>query len=136
MQKKLLTIFDSINDGSTDSNIRHIAKMMALGNKDYQDAFLADQLQDNLADEMLAYDHKTEGCNYEVVCNYCGVVESSTFRARKLRSVMDLVSDELGIEEYMDKVVRPVSKELAARVISKIEGPLSSTECDIEVGIA
>lgn len=133
MKKNLQTVFDSINNGTAESNIRHIAKMMALGNKDYQDAFLADQLQDNIAYEMLAYDHKTEGRNYEVVCKYCGVVDSSTYRARKLKSVMDLVSDELGIEEYMDKVVRPVSKELAARVISKIDGPLSATECDIAV---
>lgn len=39
-------------------------------------------------------------------------------------------------DDYVKQVVDPVSKELAARVISQIEGPLSETECDIKVGLA
>jgi len=138
MQKTIPTFFDRVNN-CDDSVIllKHIAKMMAMHNQEYTDAFMASQLQDQLAMSMIKYDNEHTGRNYEVTCTYCGVTESSTFRARKLgRSIVDMVSDELSIDDYVQKVVDPVSKELAARIISKIEGPLSATECDIKVGLA
>ena len=136
MKKKLQTIFDRINSADTHELVYHIAKMMALQNKDYQDAVLASNLQDQLALEMLGFATKTKGQNFEVVCNYQDITESSTFRAMELFSIVDGCHDKMDIEEYMDKVINPISKELAARIISQIEGPLSDTECDIKVGLA
>lgn len=138
MKKQIHTFFDRVNN-CDDSVIllKHIAKMMAMHNHEYTDAFMASQLQDQLAMSMINYDNEHNGRNYEVTCTYCGVTESSTFRARKLgMSLVDMFSDEMSYEEYVKQVVDPVSKELAARVISKIEGPLSATECDIKVGLA
>lgn len=138
MQKTIHTFFDRVNN-CDDSVIllKHIAKMMAMHNQEYTDAFMASQLQDQLAMSMVKYDNEHTGRNYEVTCTYCGVTESSTFRARKLgMSLVDMFSDEMSYEEYVKQVVDPVSKELAARIISKIEGPLSATECDIKVGLA
>ena len=138
MTKQIHTFFDRVNN-CDDSVIllKHIAKMMAMNNQEYTDAFMASQLQDQLAMSMIKYDNEHTGRNYEVTCTYCGVTESSTFRARKLgMSLVDMFSDELSLDDYVKQVVDPVSKELAARVISKIEGPLSSTECDIKVGLA
>ena len=85
---------------------------------------------------MFAFAHKTKGQNFEVTCSYAGVTESSTFRAKELFSLTELVHDIMGIEDYMEKVVHPISKELAARIISKIDGPLSATSCYIKVGLA
>lgn len=138
MQKTIHTFFDRVNN-CNDSVIllKHIAKMMAMNNQEYTDAFMASQLQDQLAMSMVKYDNEHTGRNYEVTCTYCGVTESSTFRARKLgMSPVDMVMDELSLDDYVKQVVDPVSKELAARIISKIEGPLSATECDIKVGLA
>lgn len=138
MQKKIQTFYDHVNH-CNDSVIllKHIAKMMALQQPEYTEAFAADELRDALAIDMVKYDNEHTGRNYEVTCTYCGVTESSTFRARKLGpSIIDLVSDEMSLDDYVQKVVDPVSKELAARIISKIDGPLSATECDIKVGLA
>ncbi len=138
MNKQIHTFFDRVNN-CDDSVIllKHIAKMMAMHNQEYTDAFMASQLQDQLAMSMIKYDNEHTGRNYEVTCTYCGVTESSTFRARKLgMALVDMFSDEMSYEEYVKQVVDPVSKELAARIISKIEGPLSATECDIKVGMA
>lgn len=137
MKKQIHTFFDSVNN-CNDATIllKHIAKMMAMRNQEYTDAFAADDLRYAIAEEMLAFAHKTKGQNYEVVCTYQGVTESSTFRAIELFSITELVHDIMGVEEYMDKVVHPIAKELAARIISKIEGPLSATDCDIKVGLA
>lgn len=138
MTKQIHTFFDSVNH-CDDSVIllKHIAKMMAMHNTEYTDAFMASQLQDRLAMEMVKYGNEHTGRNYEVTCTYCGVTESSTFRARKLgKSIVDMVSDEMSLDDYVKQVVDPVSKELAARVISQIEGPLSETECDIKLGLA
>lgn len=138
MTKQIHTFFDRVNN-CDDSVIllKHIAKMMAMHNQEYTDAFMASQLQDQLAMSMINYDNEHTGRNYEVTCTYCSVTESSTFRARKLgMSLVDMVSDEMSLDDYVQKVVDPVSKELAARIISKIDGPLSATECDIKVGQA
>ena len=137
MTKQIQTFFDSVNK-CNDATIllKHIAKMMAMRNTEYTDAFAADELRFAIAEEMLNFAHKTKGQNFEVTCSYAGVTESSTFRAMELFSLTELVHDIMGVEEYMDKVVHPISKELAARIISKIDGPLSATECDIEVGLA
>lgn len=138
MQKTIPTFFDRVNN-CDDSVIllKHIAKMMAMHNQEYTDAFMASQLQDQLAMSMIKYDNEHTGRNYEVTCTYCGVTESSTFRARKLgMSLVDMFSDEMSYEEYVKQVVDPVSKELAARIISKIDGPLSANSCDIKVGLA
>ena len=137
MQKKIHTFFDRVNN-CNDATIllKHIAKMMAMRNEEYTDAFAADELRFAIAEEMLNFAHKTKGQNFEVTCSYAGVTESSTFRAMELFSLTELVHDIMGVEEYMDKVVHPISKELAARIISKIDGPLSATSCDIKVGLA
>lgn len=137
MKKQIHTFFDSVNN-CNDATIllKHIAKMMAMKNQEYTDAFAADDLRYAIAEEMLAFAHKTKGQNYEVVCTYQGITESSTFRAMELFSLTELVHDIMGIEEYMDKVVHPIAKELAARIISQIDGPLSATECDIVVRLA
>lgn len=137
MQKTIHTFFDSVNN-CNDATIllKHIAKMMAMRNQEYTDAFAADELRYAIAEEMLAFAHKTKGQNYEVVCTYQGVTDSSTFRAIELFSITELVHDIMGVEEYMDKVVHPIAKELAARIISQIEGPLSATSCEIKVGLA
>ena len=137
MKKQIHTFFDSVNN-CNDATIllKHIAKMMAMRNQEYTDAFAADDLRYAIAEEMLAFAHKTKGQNYEVVCTYQGITESSTFRAIELFSITELVHDIMGVEEYMDKVVHPIAKELAARIISQIEGPLSATSCDIVVRLA
>lgn len=137
MQKTIHTFFDVVNN-CKDATIllKHIAKMMAMRNQEYTYAFDADELRYAIAEEMLAFAHKTKGQNFEVVCTYQGVTESSTFRAMELFSIVDGDHDKMGIEEYMDKVVNPIAKELAARIISKIDGPLSATSCDIKVGLA
>lgn len=137
MKKQIHTFFDSVNN-CNDATIllKHIAKMMAMKNQEYTDAFAADDLRYAIAEEMLNFAHKTKGQNYEVVCTYQGITESSTFRAIELFSLTELVHDIMGVEEYMDKVVHPIAKELAARIISQIEGPLSATDCDIKVGLA
>lgn len=137
MQKKILTFFDYVNTRKDPTDLlRDIAKMMAMKNQEYTDAFAADELRSAIAMEMIEFAHKTNGQNYEVVCTYQGITESSTFRAMELFSLTELVHDIMGLEDYMDKVVHPISKELAARIISKIEGPLSATDCDIVVRLA
>lgn len=137
MKKQIHTFFDSVNN-CNDATIllKHIAKMLAMRNQEYTDAFAADDLRYAIAEEMLAFAHKTKGQNFEVTCTYQGITESSTFRAIELFSITELVHDIMGLEEYMDKVVHPIAKELAARIISKIEGPLSATTCDIVVRLA
>lgn len=137
MKKQIHTFFDRVNN-CNDSTIllKHIAKMMSLQNQEYTDAFAADELRYAIAEEMFEFARNTKGQNFEVTCTYQDVTESSTFRAKELFSLTELVHDIMGIEEYMDKVVNPISKELAARIISTIDGSLSATECDIKVGIA
>lgn len=137
MQKRVLTFFDYVNERKDPTDLlRDIAKMLAMQNRDYADAFAADELRCAIAMEMLEFARKTKGQNYEVTCTYQGVTESSTFRAIELFSITELVHDIMGLEDYVDKVVTPISKELAARIISKIDGPLSATDCDIKVGLA
>lgn len=137
MKKQIHTFFDYVNTRKDPTDLlRDIAKMMAMKNQEYTDAFAADELRSAIAMEMIEFAHKTKGQNYEVVCTYQGITESSTFRAMELFSLTELVHDIMGLEDYMDKVVNPISKELAARIISKIDGPLSATDCDIKVGLA
>ena len=138
MTKQIQTFFDHVNTCNDSTTLlKHIAKMMAIKNQEYTDAFVAEELRDALAMDMVKYDNEHTGKNYEVTCTYCGVTESSTFRARKLgMSLVDMFVDEMSLDDYVKQVVDPVSKELAARIISKIEGPLSATECDIKVGLA
>lgn len=140
MTKQIQTFFDRVNRVDTYNDdtflLMHIAKMLAMHTQEYTDAFTADELRYAIAEEMFAYAHKTKGQNFEVVCTYQDITESSTFRAMDLFSIVDGCHDKMDVEEYMDKVVHPISKELAARIISKIDGPLSATECDIKVGLA
>ena len=140
MQKTIHTFFDRVNRVDTCNDdtflLMHIAKMLAMHTQEYTDAFAADELRYAIAEEMLEFAHKTKGQNFEVTCTYQGITESSTFRAMELFSLTELVHDIMGIEEYMHKVVHPIAKELAARIISKIDGPLSATSCDIKVGLA
>ena len=134
MTKQIQTFFDRVNNCENSVILlRHIAKMMALQNQEYTDAYAAEELRYAIAEEMFAFAHKTKGQNFEVTCTYQDITESSTFRAMELFSLTELVHDIMGVEDYMDKVVHPISKELAARIISKIDGPLSATECDIAV---
>lgn len=137
MQKTIHTFFDSVNNcNDATTLLKHIAKMMAMRNTEYTDAFAADELRYAIAEEMFAYAHKTKGQNFEVTCSYAGVTESSTFRAKELFSVVYGEHDKMGLEDYMDKVIHPISKELAARIISKIDGPLSANSCEIVVRLA
>lgn len=137
MQKRVLTFFDYVNTRKDPTDLlRDIAKMLAMQNKEYADAFSADELRYAIAEEMLTFARKTKGQNYEVVCTYQGITESSTFRAMELFSITELCHDIMGLEEYMDKVVNPISQELAARIISQVDEPLSETSCDIKVGLA
>ena len=137
MQREIHTFFDRVNN-CNDATIllKHIAKMLAMKNQEYTDAYAADDLRYAIAEEMLAFAHKTKGQNFEVVCTYQGVTESSTFRAMELFCITELVHDIMDIEEYMDKVINPIAKELAARIIAQIDGPLSATSCDIVVRLA
>lgn len=137
MKKQIHTFFDSVNHCHDSVKLlKHIAKMMAMRNQEYTDSFAADELRFAIADEMFEFARKTKGQNYEVVCTYQGITESSTFRAMELFSLTELVHDIMGLEEYLDKVIHPISQELAARIISKIDGPLSATSCDIVVRLA
>ena len=137
MQKRVLTFFDYVNTRKDPTDLlRDIAKMLAMQNRDYADAFAADELRSAIAMEMLEFARKTKGQNYEVVCTYQGITESSTFRAIELFRITELVHDIMGLQDYVDKVVTPISQELAARIISQIDGPLSATECDIVVRLA
>ena len=137
MQKTIHTFFDYVNNRKDPTDLlRDIAKMMAMKSQEYTDAFAADELRCAIAMEMIEFAHKTKGQNFEVTCTYQGITESSTFRAMELFSLTELVHDIMGLEDYVDKVVTPISKELAARIISKIDGPLSAGSCDIKVGLA
>lgn len=137
MTKQIQTFYDHVNH-CNDSVIllRHIAKMMALQQPEYTDEYVTDELSDAIAQEMLYFAHKNRGQNFEVTCSYAGVTESSTFRSMELFGFAGQVHDTMGIEEYMEKVVRPVSQELAERIARKIGGPLTETKCDIKVGLA
>lgn len=137
MQKTLRTFEEHVNS-CNDATIllRHIAKMMALQQIEYTDKYVMDELRGALTMEMVKYDTEHCGQNYEVTCTYCGVTESSTFRARKLgTSMFDLARDEMSLDDYVQKVVDPISKELVARIARKVEGFLSETECEIDVGL-
>lgn len=137
MTKQIQTFFDHVNNCNDSTTLlKHIAKMMAMRNTEYTDAYAADELRFAIAEEMFAFAHKTKGQNFEVVCTYQGITESSTFRAKELFSLTEMTHDIMGVEDYMDKVIHPISKELAARIISKIDGPLSANSCDIKVGLA
>lgn len=137
MHKRVLNFFDYVNNcKDTITLLKHIAKLLAMGKQEYTDAFAADELRFAIAEAMIEFARKTKGQNYEVTCTYQGITESSTFRAMELFSLTELVHDIMGLEDYMDKVVHPISKELAARIISKIEGPLYATDCYIDVRLA
>ena len=137
MQKTIHTFFDRVNTCNDSTTLlKHIAKMMAMQNQEYTDAFAADELRYAIAEAMLDFAHKTKGQNFEVVCTYQCVTESSTFRSLDLFSITEMVHDIMDLQDYTDKVINPVSKELAARIVSQVEGPLSAEFCDIKVGIA
>ena len=137
MQKTLHTFEQHLNS-CNDSVIllRHIAKMMSLQQIEYTDQYVMDELRDALAIEMVKYDNEHGGQNYEVTCTCDGVTESSTFRARKLgASMFDLDLDEMSLDEYVQKVIDPVSKELVARIAHKTDGNVTTEiKCDIDVG--
>ena len=132
MNTKLKTVFDDFNECDNHELLKHIAKMLALKDPEYQDAFLAMNLQDQIRLKMYDFEKKNRGRNYEVIVRIDNVNESSTFRARKLGSAMD-PEPEMGAFEYLEQVIDPVSKELAARVVSKLPRPFLTTDCDITV---
>ena len=137
MKKKLMNIFDSVEDMSQERMLKHIVKMLARKDTDYQEAFFEKSLADEIAVSMLDFEHQNKGRNYEVTVQFVdsGVAEASTFRARTIKSLTEL-TDSMSIEEFVDKVVRPVSKELAARVVGKLPKPIKETECDVSVRFA
>lgn len=121
--KKIKTINDHIN-GATDEKelLRIIATMIALKTPEAQDLYRADDLQDALSISMLDYAHKhgNEITNYEVSVVVGDKVESSTYRSAKAPSSIGyLLDNDMTLEDYCDKVVKPVSTELAARVVAK-----------------
>lgn len=120
--KKIKTINDHINEATSEKELlRLIATMIALKTPEAQDLYRADDLQHELMFAMLDYAHKhrSEIANYEVSVVVGDKVESSTFRSVKApASVGYLVDDDMSLEEYCDNVVRPVSTELAARVLA------------------
>ena len=132
MNTKLKTVFDDFNDCTNGELLQHIAKMLALKDPDYQDAFLAKDLQAQVSLRMCDFANKNPARNYEVLVRIDKVNESSTFRGRRLGSPMDL-EPEMGPFVYIEQVVTPVSKELAARVVSKLSRPFPTTDCDITV---
>lgn len=121
--KQIKTINDHICEAATEKDLlRIIATMMALKTPEAQDLFRAEDLQEALSISMLdyAHTHGKEITNYEVSVVVGDKVESSTFRSVKApASVGYLVDDDMTLEDYCDKVVRPVSTELAARVVAK-----------------
>ena len=121
--KKIKTINDHINEARDDRDLlRLIATMVSLKCPEAQDLFRADDLQDTLSIEMLDYAHKNhnEITNFEVSVVVGDKVESSTFRSFKAPASFGyLVDNDMGIDEYCSKVIKPVSTELAARVIAK-----------------
>lgn len=124
----LRTVFDDFNSSSEKQLLIHIAKMMALKDPEYQDAFIANELHDAIAVEMLAYDRKHYGTNYEVIVQFldAGITETSTFASHSLRGLND-------IEGYVAEVIQPISKELSARVVSKLKRPITENACEIKV---
>lgn len=124
----LRTVFDDFNSSSEKQLLIHIAKMMALKDPEYQDAFIANELHDAIAVEMLAYDRKHQGTNYEVTVQFldAGITETSTFASHSLRGLND-------IEGYVAEVIQPISKELSARVVSKLKRPITENACEIKV---
>lgn len=121
--RQIKTINDRINGATNDVELlRIIATMIALKTPEAQDLYRADDLQDALSISMLEYAHKhsNEITNYEVSVVVGDKVESSTFRSVKAPSSLGyLVDNDMDVSEYCDKVVKPVSTELAARVIAK-----------------
>lgn len=137
MKKKLMTFGDSVEYMSQERMMQHIVKMLARRDPDYRDAFFVKNLEDEIAVSMLDYEHQNKGRNYEVTVQFVdsGVAEASTFRSRTIKSITEL-TDSMSIEEFTDKVVRPVSQELAERVARKLQRPIRETECDISVRFA
>ena len=132
--KTLKTLNDHINEArSSEELLRIIADILTINNDSAKDVFKADDLQDELAVEMLdyAHAHHSEIANFEVSVVVGDHVESSTFRSAKApASVGYLVDDDMGIDDYCSNVVRPISTELAARVIAKFP---NMTEYGLEV---
>lgn len=121
--KKIKTINDHINESRSEMDLlRLIAVMLSIQTKEVPYAFREDDLRHELMMGMIdyAHAHKSEIANYEVSVVVGDKVESSTFRSVKAPASFGyLVDDDMNLEEYCDKVVRPVSTELAARVVAK-----------------
>lgn len=128
MQHVLRTVFDDFNSSSEKQLLIHIAMMMALKDPVYQDTFIANELRDAIAVEMLAYDRKHNGTNYEVVVQFldAGVTETSTFASHSVRGLDD-------IEDYVEEVINPISKMLSERFVSKLKRPITENVCEITV---
>lgn len=119
---KIKTINDHINESRSEMDLlRLIAVMLSIQTKEVPYAFREDDLRHELMLAMLEYahQHSKEIANYEVSVVVGDKVESSTFRSVKApSSVGYLVDDDMTIDEYCSKVVKPVSTELAARVLA------------------
>ena len=122
--KKIKTINDHINESRSEMDLlRLIAVMLSIQSKEVPYAFKADDLRHELMMGMIdyAHAHKSEIANYEVTVSVGDRVESSTFRSMKVPGDPSLgyhVENDMNLEDYCDKVVRPVSTELAARVLA------------------
>lgn len=122
--KKIKTINDHINESRSEMDLlRLIAVMLSIQTKEVPYAFREDDLRHELMMAMIdyAHEHKSEIANYEVTVSIGDRVESSTFRSMKVPgdpSLGYLVENDMNLQEYCDKIVRPVSAELAARVLA------------------
>lgn len=122
--KKIKTINEHIGEAETEKDLlRLIAIMLSIQTKEVPYAFKEDDLRHELLMKMIEYAHtnRNEIANFEVSVVVGGKVESSTFRSMKVPgnpSIGYLAENEMNLQEYCDKVVRPVSTELAARVLA------------------
>lgn len=121
--KKIKTVNHHINEARSEMGLlRLIAIMLSIQTKEVPYAFKADDLKHELMLAMLEYahQHSKEIANYEVTVSVGGHVESSTFRSVKVpvNPSIGRVENDMGVQEYCDNVVKPVSAELAARVLA------------------
>lgn len=133
MEREIRTVFDDFDETNEKGLLKHIATMMARNDKQYQLQFITKSLRDLIAMEMLTYDQKHDGHTYKITVKYAGNTESGTFRASRIRSLVDM-SDVMDNETYLAEVIIPTSAELAASLMLQVNDTKIVTDCDIEVG--
>ena len=132
MKKHINTLYDHFDTARAGELLKQVAIMLARRDQEYRDAYIAKSIQEQIAVEMLYGDHEAPANTHLVTVQFpdAGITEESSYRGRTVKSIIDGV-DELGIEDYTKEVIKPVSTELAERVLSKLPRPLP-TELDIE----